>query len=106
MSMPYGEVEIGIKANFGEVKGEARELEYLFYRLTSLMGRMGLPKELDQTLSGLQRMILTVRMLHSSLMMLESGTPFGLILGAITAISAGLGLNSIQPRDQYYQVLP
>jgi hypothetical protein len=75
--------------------GEVRELEYVFYRVTGLMGRMGLPPEVDRAIHVLQRMILIARMLHTTIMMMEMSTPYGWILAAVTAGGLLISMQSI-----------
>jgi hypothetical protein len=79
----------GLRANVGQARGELRELEYILYRTTSLMHRIGLPPEINYGIEQIQRMILMVRMLHSTLMYLQMGTPFGIVVGIISALSVG-----------------
>ena len=98
----YREKVKGLRAEVGMVTGEFRELEYLSFRIVSVLGRLGLPKEIDATLSRIQHLILTVRMLHAALMFLETGTIFGKALGVITLIGATLsvgGALGTAPRD-------
>ena len=89
------EVVIGVKAETGRVMGDLRELEYSFYRLTSIMGRMGLPPEIDAAIGKLQRIILALRMVHSTLMFLQLGTPYGMVLGGLTGMGALLSVTNM-----------
>jgi hypothetical protein len=82
--MSSHDVTIGIRADTVQLRGELRELEYLLYRTTSVLGRMGLPENVDAAIATLQRLILTVRMLHTALALLEISTGYGTILGLIT----------------------
>jgi hypothetical protein len=77
-----------LRANFSECRGELREVEYLFYRMTSLINKLGLPEDVQQAIQILQRLILTIRMMHSAIILLTSMTPYGEILGTIATISA------------------
>lgn len=67
--------------------GEVRELEYIFYRVTSLMGRMGLPPEIDKAISQIQRMILIMRMMQTTMTLLMASTPYGLVYATLTLAS-------------------
>ena len=78
-----------LRANFAHATGEFRECEYIFYRLMSVMNRMGLSGEAKKDVMLLERMIMTVRILHSSFILLSSETPYGWILG-ILSITGGL----------------
>lgn len=73
-----------VKTEAGHAVGQVREVEYIFYRLTSLMSRMGLPPQIDSAIQKLQKMVLTIRMLHTAFILLESTTPYGWILGVIS----------------------
>lgn len=84
-----------LRADIDRAYGQLRELEYLFYRITSIMGRMGLPKDIDAAIARMQRMMLTIRMLHSTMIYLERGSPYGWALGVITAIGALLGVSEM-----------
>ena len=77
-----------VRAEVGHVEGDLRELEYIFYRLSSLLQRMGLPKEVNDVIEKIQKMILVARIAHSALILLESSTPYGLIIGIITGAGA------------------
>ena len=77
-----------LKVEAGHARGELREVEYIFYRLTSLLGRMGLPKEIDHAIMILQRLILTIRILHSALIFMQMGTPYGVVLAAFSIMGA------------------
>jgi hypothetical protein len=82
------------------VLGNMREVEYILFRVTSLMGRLGLPKQVDAAINKLQHLILVARMLHSTLRYLESGTTFGLIVGILTfagslVAASSMGNNTI-----------
>ncbi len=89
-----------LRTETAHASGELREIEYLFYRVTSLMGRMGLPPEMDRAIMLIQRMVLMVRMLHSAIMLMEMTTPYGLVLGLVSLASAGLTASVIAGRSQ------
>jgi len=84
-----------IRGEFGHARGELREVEYIFYRITSLMARMGLPKEIDKAIQMLQKLILTLRMLHTMIMYMEATTNFGKILSVISGISAAITVGNM-----------
>ncbi len=79
-----------LRVEAGYARGELRELEYVFYRVSSVMGRMGLPPQIDKAISHIQLLLLVVRMLHSALMFLEMGTPYGWVIGITTLFGAGV----------------
>jgi hypothetical protein len=84
-----------VRAEYGEVRGELRELEYISYRVISLMGRMGLPEDVQRSIQLIQRLILIARMLHTVMILLNTegmGTIIGLITLAGTFVTiAGIG---------------
>jgi len=69
---------------------ELKEIEYIFYRVSSIMRRMGLPEDIDRAITQLQKAILTVRMLTTALYYLESGTPYGWAMAILGAVGAAL----------------
>jgi hypothetical protein len=73
--------------------GGLREVEYLFYRLSSLLSRLGLPPEVDDAINKIQRMILMIRILHTTMIFLQTDTTYGLIMGIISG--GGAVLSSI-----------
>jgi len=84
-----------VRVEVGHTRGELREAEYILFRVTSLLGRMGLPPEIDRAIYVVQKLIFTVRMLHYSMMMLEIATPYGWIMFLVgmggMAITMGSG---------------
>jgi len=76
-----------LRANFGEARGELREMEYVLYRTTSMLHRLGLPPEIEQGIQKVERMIMMVRMLHSAMVYFEAGTPLGWILAIISGFA-------------------
>jgi hypothetical protein len=76
-----------LRTESGHAVGNLREMEYIFYRLTALFQRMHLPPNIASAISLLQHMILTVRVLHSAMIMLETSTPYGWALAGISLLS-------------------
>jgi hypothetical protein len=81
-----------LRANVGQCRGELREMEYVLYRTTSVLSRLGLPLEVEKATQKIERMIMMVRIFHSATMYLEMGTPEGWILGIISAVSFAISL--------------
>jgi hypothetical protein len=75
--------------------GALRELEYLFYRTTSTMRRMGLSEEVTEALTKLQRLILTIRILHMTMTFLEMSTPYGWALGLLSGLGAAISASDL-----------
>jgi len=74
---------------------EAREVEYILYRTMSILNRLGLPPEFDEAIQKIERMIMVVRALHTTLVLLELGTPEGQIMAALSGIGAGISALSL-----------
>jgi hypothetical protein len=81
-----------LRANCGQARGELRELEYILYRTVSLIHKLGLPPETEQVIQRVERMILLFRMLHTTMIYFEMGTPFGWALAVIGGISAAVSV--------------
>jgi hypothetical protein len=79
-----------LRVETAHATGELRELEYLFYRTTSIFRRMGLPEDVNRALGLLQRMILVARMVHTTMIFLEMSTPYGWTLAMITTVAMAL----------------
>lgn len=74
----------------GHATGKLREMEYILFRTVSILGRLGLPERLDGALMQIQKMITAVRILHSTMMFLEMGTPYGWALAGVSLVAAGV----------------
>jgi hypothetical protein len=81
----------GLRANIGGVRGELREAEYILYRTLGTMQRAGLPPALDKAIETIQKVTIAARVLHSTIMYLEMGTPLGWILAIISGFSFAMG---------------
>ena len=57
-------------------------------RLTRVFREMGLGDSADQVLNTMSHMIYVTSMLYRSLTLIETGTPYGLIMGALGLFSA------------------
>ena len=80
-----------LRMEAGHATGNWRELEYILFRTTGLLGRLGLPPDIDAGIQKLQRMLATIRILHSAMIYLEMASmahPLGWALGAISVGSA------------------
>jgi hypothetical protein len=75
------------------VVGALREVEYMFYRISSLLSRLGLPPEVDEAINKIQRLILMIRLLHTTMIFLQTDTTYGLMMGIISG--GGAVLSSI-----------
>jgi hypothetical protein len=84
-----------LRVNMGEATGQARELEYILYRTTSMLSRLGLPPPIADGIQKIERMIMIVRMLHSTMVYFELGTPMGWVLGIIGGMSAAISASDL-----------
>lgn len=73
-----------------------RKLETLFYRSLSLMNRLGLPANIDQAIMKVQRLAMTIRLLHTSMLALEAASgPLGWALAIVGGISAAVSVGDL-----------
>jgi len=79
-----------MRTEVGHASGELREMEYILFRTVSILGRLGLPPNIDKAIMKIQQLITTIRILHSAIMLMESTSPYGWTLAAISIISAGV----------------
>ena len=63
-----------------------RETEYVLYRVTGQLDKLGLPPDVKAAINQAQQLIFTVRMLHGALIALETGTTFGWIRAALNIV--------------------
>lgn len=78
------------------VSGVLREAEYIAYRVTSILSRIGLPKEIDRAIMLIQRMVLVIRMLETSLRYMMATTPYGWIIASLGVIGATVTLSAVE----------
>jgi hypothetical protein len=84
-----------LRVNIAQARGELREMEYILFRTTSMLNKMGLPPDIQKDIQIFERTIMVIRMLHSTWIYFELGTPIGLILGLIGLASFGLSAGSL-----------
>jgi len=46
-----------LRTKAGHAKGTLRECEYIFFRISSLLSRMGLPPEMDAAIDKMRQML-------------------------------------------------
>lgn len=88
-------VIFNLEVNVEETLGQIRQLEGILYRTFGLLNRLGLPENIDNAIMYTQRLIMILRLLHTTLILLtatEAISPIGWLrigtsLGA-TAMSA------------------
>ena len=84
-----------LKTEVGEAVGALREAEYIFYRFSSLLIKMGLPPDMQKAIQVAQRLILTIRMLHSAIMLLNTTTPYGWVVGGISLVTSAVMIGAM-----------
>ncbi len=82
--MSHSEVDYEIRASTQRINSDLREVEYILFRSLSLMGRLGLPPDIDAAINKIQRVIYLLRVMHSTMMFLSRSTWYGLALGILT----------------------
>ena len=65
-------VTFNLDIDASRVQSTVRQVEFLIYRIFSLLGRLGLPEQIDQAIAKLQRLIMTIRLVHTALIALHT----------------------------------
>ena len=77
-------ITFNLELNVEQTIHEIRRLETLLFRTISLLRRLGLPENVSETAAKIQRLIMTIRMLHTALVALETATgPIGWALAVV-----------------------
>jgi hypothetical protein len=85
-------LEIDVSRTYDDV----RKLETLLYRSFSLLNRLGLPANIDQAIMKVQRLAMTIRLLHTSMLALEAASgPLGWALAIVGGISAAVSVGDL-----------
>lgn len=66
------------------------------FRFNSTLSHMGLPPNVQQSISILQRMVFMMEMAYHSARLLQMGTPYGLIVGVLGGISVALSATDLE----------
>jgi hypothetical protein len=89
-------VTFNLELNVEQAIDNARRLELLLYRSIALLGRLGLPENIDQAISKVQRLIMTIRLLHTAMIALEAASgPIGWALALVGVASALLSTGDL-----------
>jgi hypothetical protein len=97
-------VTFNLELNVETALSNARQLEFILYRTFGLLNRLGLPSEINQAIIQIQRLIMMIRLLHTTMIMLELAT--GPIGWAKAILSAGaLTISTGQILGDYAQEL-
>jgi uncharacterized protein YaaW (UPF0174 family) len=80
-----------LELNVEQCVSEIRRLETLLYRSLALAKRLGLPENINQAISQIQRLTMVIRMLHTAIIALQAASgPIGWALAGVGIASAGL----------------
>jgi len=86
-------VTFNLELNVEQALSNLRRMETLLYRTMGLIGRMGLPENIDQAVAKIQQLIMTIRLLHSAIIALEAASgPIGWAFAGVGIATAGFSL--------------
>lgn len=89
-------VIFNLELNVEQALDNARRLEILLYRSLALLGRLGLPENIDQAIAKVQRLVMTIRLLHTAAIALEAASgPIGWALALVGVASALLSTGDL-----------
>ena len=89
-------VTFNLELNVERAIDSTRRLETLLYRTLGLLGRLGLPENIDQAIAKVQRLVMTIRLLHTAMIALESASgPVGWALAIVGTGSALLSMGDL-----------
>lgn len=84
-------VTFNLELSIQQAYDNARKLEMLLYRALGLLKRLGLPENVEDAIIRVQRMVMTIRLLHSAMIALQAASgPIGWALAAVGIVSGGL----------------
>ena len=90
-------VTFNLELNVEQVIDNVRRLETLVYRTVGLLGRLGLPENIDQAIAKFQRLIMVIRLLHTSIIALQAATgPLGIALALVGIASAAISMTDLR----------
>ena len=85
-------VTFNLELNVEQAISEIRRLETLLFRSIALARRLGLPEDIDSAVYKIQRLIMVVRLAHSTLIAFQTASgPIGwalAIVGGLTAVAS------------------
>ena len=68
----------------------SREMERVLFRALALAQRLGLPEDIDAAITKIQRLVMTVRLLHGALLAVEAATPYGWAMALMSIMGTSL----------------
>jgi len=89
-------VTFNLELNVEQAISQIRRMETLLFRTLALINRLGLPEDISRAISVVQRLIMTVRMLHTAILAFEAATgPIGWALAGVGFISSMVSLGEL-----------
>jgi len=87
-------ITFNLELNAAQLQTEVRKLELLLFRSLDLLSRLGLPEEIDAAITKIQRLVMTIRLLHSAIIAIQAASgPIGWALAgigiAVSVLSTG-----------------
>jgi len=74
-------------------------LESVLFRALSLTRRLGLPESMDRAIQKVERMIMAVQLLHTSLITIEASTPYGWIMALLSV--SGVAITTAEMTHEF-----
>ena len=91
-------LEINVEQTFSQV----RRLELLLYRTIGLIRRLGLPENIEEAISKIQRLVMVIRLAHSAIIAFQVASgPIGWALAAVS-----IGTAAVTAGEFVMEVLP
>ncbi len=82
--MTEHDVVVNLDINAAKAETQLRQVETLLYRSLALFGRLGLPENIDAAINKVERLVMVIRLLHTSAIALEAATgPVGWALAGV-----------------------
>ena len=89
-------VTFNLELNVQQVYTELQRIQTLLFRIIGLLRRLGLPEEIDYAIAKIQRVIMAIRLLYTSLLALEAASgPYGWALALVGFTTATVSITDI-----------
>ncbi len=83
------EIEYLLTVDVEKCSTQIRQMEALLYRTIGLIRRLGLPEDIENAITRIQRLIMTVRIAHAAMIALHAASgPVGWALAGVGIVSA------------------
>lgn len=92
-------VTFNLELNVERAISSARQLESVFFRALALAQRLGLPENIEQGIQKIERLIMTIRLLHTAFIMLEASTPYGWAMALLSV--SGVAITTAEMTHEY-----